>query len=107
MRSERFSAKEQPVTKPTFEARWRDREPRRTKLLERQKSAREISRQRGQRLRRSRHAAPLVAGEAQGWCEARRLFRSKDCGCSQSFPEESEEAPQEVTMAMLFASSIA
>ena len=71
----------------------------------------------GQHLGRPRSAPRLAAREAQGWCEARRLFRSKDSGFSQSFPEESKEAPQEpqevsrltacrLPLAMLVVSSI-
>jgi hypothetical protein len=43
-----------------------------------------------------RSAACMAAREAQGRREARRLCRSKDSDSSQSFPEESKEAPQEV-----------
>ena len=58
--------------------------------------------------------SPSAAGEAQGWCEARRLCRSKDSGFSQISPEKSKEAPQEVSrltacrlpLAMLVVSSI-
>ena len=42
---------------------------------------------------RPRSSARLATREAQGWCEARRLCSSKDSDCSQSFPEESKEAP--------------
>ena len=43
-------------------------------------------------------AARLAAREAQGWCQTRRLCRSKDSGFSQIFPEKNKEAPtQKVT----------
>jgi hypothetical protein len=69
-----------------------------TKRDERPEGAYQISRQGGQHLGRPRGSARVAAREAQGWCEARRLCRSKDSGFSQSFPEESKEAPtQKVT----------
>ena len=69
-----------------------------TKRDERPEGAYQISRQGGQHLGRPRSAARLAAREAQGWCEARRLCRSKSSGFSQSFPEKNKEAPtQKVT----------
>src|SRR5262245_33781746 len=52
------------------------------------------------RLGSRRDRTTPAAREAQGWCKARRLCRSKDSGFSQSFPEESKEAPQEVMRAV-------
>jgi hypothetical protein len=42
----------------------------------------------------------MASREDQGWCQARRLCRSNNSGCSQGFPEENKEAPtQEVIRA--------
>ena len=65
---------------------------------ERPEGAYQISRQGGQHLGRPRGSARVAAREAQGWCETRRLCRSKNSGFSQSFPEKNKEAPtQKVT----------
>src|SRR5262245_24591967 len=47
----------------------------------------------------------MAARETQDWREAGRFCRSKGSGFSQSFPEESKEAPQEVSYANSAASS--
>jgi hypothetical protein len=69
-----------------------------TKRDERPEGAYQISRQGGQHLGRPRGSARVAAREAQGWCQTRRLCRSKDSGFSQSFPEKNKETPtQKVT----------
>jgi hypothetical protein len=55
-------------------------------------------RQGRQHVGRARSAARVVAREAEGRREARRLCGCEDGGCSESFPEESKKAPTQEVM---------